>query len=148
VDVISNKKSQRWKQEVDAIEAGSVETVHVGTPLGDFSMVVIRGRDGYLTIYGHVVPEVSQDQSISVGQRIGRTDCSGNTDYSHVHIVRVKASEQLPNRENWDDLLERIADKPAGGGQGDPVDVMNCPYVGNVPRESRLRPVTDYARSA
>jgi len=137
IDVSSS--TNRFGEEVDAMEGGTIESV--GTrPAGDddFSAVVIRGDDGFLTIYGHVRPSdgLARGQPVQAGQRIGSTDNSGKfqlpsggfgpcpdpagRNCSHVHIARIKANLPLPNREVLSEILPRIRPREKGGmGEGD-----------------------------
>jgi murein DD-endopeptidase MepM/ murein hydrolase activator NlpD len=56
--------------------------------------VNIRGNDGYLTVYYHVLPlaGISVGDSISQDQQIGTLDNSGCQSAPHLHVGRLDAT--------------------------------------------------------
>jgi murein DD-endopeptidase MepM/ murein hydrolase activator NlpD len=77
--------------DVVAVEDGTVSDTQSGQSPGDSSpnMVIVRGIDGALTVYGHVDPSVFSGWSISMGDVIGTVDMSGQTSGKHVHLARL-----------------------------------------------------------
>ncbi|WP_234532106.1 transglycosylase family protein [Streptomyces shenzhenensis] len=70
---------------VKAVEAGQVVTAGWGGSYG--YQVVIRHADGRYTQYGHLSAiSVRAGQSVSTGQRIGRSGSTGNTTGPHLHF--------------------------------------------------------------
>ena len=52
-------------------------------------MVIVKASDGNVTVYGHVDPSVNKGTSVSMGDKIGRCDLSGDSTGHHVHMVRL-----------------------------------------------------------
>lgn len=78
-----------WGADVYAMEDGTVVAVFdSGTPGGTANFVIIQGADDMYTIYAHVDPTVTEQQTVSAGQKIGEVDNTGTTTGSHVHITR------------------------------------------------------------
>ncbi|MBW8797893.1 MAG: peptidoglycan DD-metalloendopeptidase family protein [Streptomyces sp.] len=70
---------------VKAVEAGQVVTAGWGGSYG--YQVVIRHADGRYTQYGHLSAiSVRAGQSVSTGQRIGRSGSTGNATGPHLHF--------------------------------------------------------------
>ncbi|MGW1876432.1 transglycosylase family protein [Streptomyces sp. NPDC001975] len=70
---------------VKAVEAGQVVTAGWGGSYG--YQVVIRHADGRYTQYGHLSAiSVRAGQSVSTGQRIGRSGSTGNVTGPHLHF--------------------------------------------------------------
>ncbi|MGW5650367.1 transglycosylase family protein [Streptomyces humi] len=70
---------------VKAVEAGQVVTAGWGGSYG--YQVVIRHADGRYTQYGHLSAiSVRAGQSVSTGQRIGRSGATGNVTGPHLHF--------------------------------------------------------------
>ncbi|MFK0158476.1 transglycosylase family protein [Streptomyces sp. NPDC090493] len=70
---------------VQAVEAGQVVTAGWGGSYG--YQVVIRHADGRYTQYGHLSAiSVRAGQSVSTGQRIGRSGSTGNATGPHLHF--------------------------------------------------------------
>ncbi|MEU2426863.1 transglycosylase family protein [Streptomyces sp. NPDC007851] len=70
---------------VRAVEAGQVVTAGWGGSYG--YQVVIRHADGRYTQYGHLSAiSVRAGQSVSTGQRIGRSGATGNVTGPHLHF--------------------------------------------------------------
>ncbi len=106
---------------VYAMEAGTVVNEHsdrgpasspypqcVGAPGND---VVIKGSDGYLTIYYHVTPYLAIGAPVLQGQEIGVTDNSGCQSAGHVHIQRDDPNGKPVNF----DITQCIDDQPISG---------------------------------
>lgn len=79
--------------DVLAVEGGTVTDTQSGQSPGDESpnMVIVRGADGALTVYGHVDPNVFGGASVSKGDVIGTLDMSGQSTGMHVHMSRLPA---------------------------------------------------------
>ncbi|MFD8812699.1 transglycosylase family protein [Streptomyces sp. NPDC059627] len=70
---------------VKAVEAGQIVTAGWGGSYG--YQVVIRHADGRYTQYGHLSAiSVRAGQSVSTGQRIGRSGSTGNATGPHLHF--------------------------------------------------------------
>jgi murein DD-endopeptidase MepM/ murein hydrolase activator NlpD len=81
--------------DVIAVEGGTVSDTQSGQSPGDNSpnMVIVRGSDGALTVYGHVDPSVFSGSSVSKGDVIGTVDMSGQSTGKHVHLSRLPAGD-------------------------------------------------------
>ena len=77
--------------DVLAVEGGTVTDTQSGQSPGDESpnMVIVRGTDGALTVYGHVDPGVFTGTSVTKGDVIGTVDMSGQSTGLHVHLSRL-----------------------------------------------------------
>ena len=72
-----------------SMDAGTVTHIRSdGTPGGQENFVIVQGSDGLYTIYAHVTPSVSVNQSVSAGQTIGQVDNTGTTSGPHTHVCR------------------------------------------------------------
>jgi murein DD-endopeptidase MepM/ murein hydrolase activator NlpD len=94
--------------DVLAVERGTVTDTQSGQSPSDESpnMVIVRGPDGALTVYGHVDPGVSSGASVTMGAVIGTVDMSGQSDGLHVHLSRLPAGDGTV-----DDVETREPDK-------------------------------------
>jgi hypothetical protein len=79
--------------------------------------VKIKGSDGYYTVYVHVTPSVSQNQTVTAGQQIVVTDHSGSQQVEHVHMARkdpnnnpvnftVPCVNPTPTTKFWDNEVD------------------------------------------
>ncbi len=80
---------------VFAVESGTVTDIEDGMGPDDdhANMVIVRGSDQMLTIYGHVAPSVRAGAAIDAGDEIGDVDMSGDSTARHVHLARLPGGE-------------------------------------------------------
>jgi len=91
---------------VFAVEKGTVSDIESGmAPKDDHAnMVIIRGLDQMLTVYGHVKLSVNVGDSIDQDDEIGDVDLSGDSTARHVHLARLPGGDGTV-----DDVLDRQA---------------------------------------
>jgi murein DD-endopeptidase MepM/ murein hydrolase activator NlpD len=80
-----------YGSNVKSMDSGTVEYVYgSGQPNvpGDENFVVVQGSDGMYTIYAHVTPSVSPQDTVTAGDSIGVVDNTGRTNGPHAHICR------------------------------------------------------------
>lgn len=80
-------------EPVYAMEDGVVIGLDSTRKPGDVvaNSVIIKGKDGYITIYSHVTPwfRPSINDAVKQGDIIGGIDMSGKTSDPHVHVTRL-----------------------------------------------------------
>src|SRR5512132_1192789 len=81
--------------KVFAVESGVVAGTEDGMGPGDdhANMVIVRGSDQMLTVYGHVSPSVRVGTAIDEGDEIGDVDWSGDSTARHVHLARIAGGD-------------------------------------------------------
>ena len=90
--------------KVFAVEKGTVSGIENGMGPKDAhsNMVIVRGPDLMLTVYGHVSPSVNVGNTIDDGDEIGDVDMSGDSTGLHVHLARLPGGDGTV-----DDVLDR-----------------------------------------
>lgn len=81
--------------KVFAVESGTVtDTEDSMGPNDDHAnMVIVRGSDQMLTVYGHASPSVRVGVAITEGDEIGDVDLSGESTARHVHLARLPGGD-------------------------------------------------------